>query len=282
MINQVYNSYFKINFRKALLVLLSFVASKTVYSQTYSWDNLDLRSNLYSVRENEILQNLNFDHINTDLLNEISSYEPYSNFKRSYGISKQQAKKLLEEVRRDDNLLTSDPKFSENNLKGLCFGRAIFFHLMLLKYGVSKNSIKKIYAVGAIDSENKDTVWQFHMATIVKDIDSNKWWVLDTNFLQPLTVDEWMHQIKRRSLDKTYRLFREPLIDKTKSIRFYITNPNKIGPSGWEYNIKPGGLFDSFYNDYFKEVFKIINAKSIPQTEKFNQINSRLKCEALF
>lgn len=251
-------------------------------AQSTSWDSLDLRSNLYFVRESELLQNLDFDESNKKLLKEIYSFIPESNFHKSSGITYKQAIQILEDVRKDDFHITNDAKFTENKKLGLCFGRAIFFHLMLLKYGVNKNSIKKIYAVGSIDSENKDTIWQFHMATIVKDIHSNKWWVLDTNFSHPLAVEEWMHQMKRRSLDKTYRLFREPFVDKTKSIRFYITNPNKIGPSGWEYNIKPGGLFDSFYNDYFPEIYKIIKNKYIPQGMKFSQINLTGKCESLF
>jgi hypothetical protein len=39
--------------------------------------------------------------------------------------------------------------------------------------------------------------------------------------------------MKRNCMDRTFRLFREPLVDRTKSIRFYITEPQKIGPSGW-------------------------------------------------
>ena len=109
------------------------------------------------------------------------------------------------------------------------------------------------------------------MATIVKDAHSNTWWALDTNFDKPISVEDWMYQMKRKSLDRTFRYFREPIVDKTKTLRFYVTDAHKIGPSGWEYNIRPGGLFDSFYNNYFKDMFSSIRKKNVPFEEKFNK-----------
>ncbi len=86
--------------------------------------------------------------------------------------------------------------------------------------------------------------------------------------------------MKRRSLDKTYRIFRSTLVDKEKALRFYITDAQKIGPSGWEYNIKAGGLFDSFYNNYFQDMFKVLKNKNIPISEKFN--SHIVSCNHLF
>ena len=244
------------------------------------WKTFDIQNNLYTLREEEISTGIDFDQANKRLLDSINSYSPDLALGRAPGISFEQARQLLQEADRDNNELTSQSKFEKSNVLGLCFGRSIFFHLMLLRYGVNKDSIKKIFVIGPM-SGTGDVQWQFHTATIVKDTTSGRWWALDTTFSEPLSVDEWIRQMKRRSQDTTFRIFRENLVDKTKSLRFYITQPEKIGPSGWKYNIKLGGLFDPFYNGYFKDIFELIKKKNISPIQKFNY-GLKNKCDVLF
>ena len=244
------------------------------------WQTIDIREDLYSRREQEINDGVDFDLANGKLLESINSYSPTVSYGRAPGISYQQARQLLDEVGRDNKSIISQPQYETSNVLGLCFARAIFFHLMLLRYGVNKDSIKKIFVVGPM-SGSGDIKWQFHTATIVKDSSSGKWWVLDTTFNDPISVTEWVRQMKGRSEDTTYRVLRSNLVDKTKSLRFYITEPEKIGPSGWEYNIQSGGLFDPFYNGYFKDVFDLIRKKVIGPDQKFNK-GLRFRCESLF
>lgn len=253
-----------------------------LFSQTLIWDNIPLRSDLYKIREEELSKGLNFDLENEELIKLLNAHTPGLNLKKSNGITKEQGQEILNLVREQDRLITETPEFSENRKRGICFGRAIFFHLLMLKLGVDKNHIKKIFAIGSIDSGEKDLVWQFHTAIIVKDLLSEKWWALDVNHPEPLSIDDWKFQINRRSLDKTFRLFREPEVDKSKSIRFYITHPNKIGPSGWEYNIKENGLFDPFYNNYFHRIFGFLESYRVPLDKKLSYINHNSICQKLF
>lgn len=246
-----------------------------------AWQSLPIRENLYDFRQHEIDQAANFDELNKNLIESINRYSPQLNSRRAMGVTREQAQKLLRELTTEHFFVNAREKYDEKLNLGLCFGRSIYLHLMLLKLGVNKDSIKKVFAVGPMESGLTKLTWQFHVATIVKDKDSNKWWVLDTNFDTPLLLEEWVYEMKRRSQDKTYRLFRSTLIDKSKSLRFYITDAQKIGPSGWEYNIRAGGLFDGFYNNYFQDMFKVLKNKIIPVGEKFNS-SLALQCRRLF
>lgn len=253
--------------------LLTLILGGYAYAQDVpEWKQIPIRQDLYQYREQEISQGLNFDELNKKIFDSLENYRPEENPYRSPGIDYEQGQKIMKALLQEDFYKNAQTQYDVERNLGLCFGRAIYLHLMLLKYGVNKDSIKKIFVIGPMDSGSGAIVWQFHVATIVKDSQSNKWWALDTNFDKPILVEDWMYQMKRKSLDKTFRLFREPLVDKTKSLRFYVTDAQKIGPSGWEYNIKPGGLFDSFYNNYFKDMFKSLSSRIIPRDEKFNKL----------
>lgn len=76
---------------------------------------------------------------------------------------------------------------------GFCFGRATYTHLMLLHLGVLKDSIKKVWAVGNLNSG--DLVWQFHVATIVRATTPGRWWVLDSYWNEPLELADWVRQM---------------------------------------------------------------------------------------
>lgn len=264
-----------------LFIFIQFLVVSSM-GQNLNWDSIPLREDLYKVRHAEISKGVDFDLENEALIKSLNEFNPEISFYKSNGITKEQGQQLIDLVREQDALITEDPKFSETKTLGICFGRAIFFHLLMLKLGVNKKSIKKIFAVGSIDSGIKDLVWQFHTAILVKDLESNKWWVLDLNFSEPLYVEDWIHEQNRRALDKEYRLFREPKVDKTKSIRYYITHPNKIGPSGWEYNIKTGGLFDPAYNNYFHKIFGYLKTQHISLDAKLSTINRGYLCQKIF
>ncbi len=214
--------------------------------------------------------------MNQKILESIQNYVPQVSSGRVSGITFEQGQLLMSKLINDP--LNTDPEkqYDPEGELGFCFGRALKLHLDLLRYGVNKESIKKIFVVGPMNVPGQ--VWQFHVATIVKDLNSNDWWALDTNLKKPVLVDDWMKQYQRFRTDRTFRLFRSPLIDITKSLRFYITQPQKIGPSGWEYNIQQGGLFDAFYNGYFKDMFKSFKKYPVLVSEKFN-FN---QCQKLF
>lgn len=262
-----------------MLLFTSFCFVASAQDQS-AWKSPAVRENLYDLRQQEINQGANFEELNKNLLESIDNYSPQPNSERAVGINREQAQQLLNELKSENFFINSKEQYDNKQNLGLCFGRSIYLHLMLLKYGVNKDSIKKIFVIGPMDSGTPDKTWQFHVATIVKDQRTGRWWVLDTDFDSPLLLADWVYQMKRRALDKTFRIFRSTLVDKTKALRFYITDAHKIGPSGWEYNIKAGGLFDPFYNNYFQDMFKVLKTKHIPLSERFN--SSLLSCRRLF
>lgn len=129
-------------------------------------------------------------------------------------------------------------------------------------------------------SNGSDKIWQFHVTTLVKESGSNDWWAIDTNEGKPIKVDQWVKKYQSYATDKTrrWKWFNFMKVDKEKSLRFYITEPQKIGPSSWEYNIQPGGLFHESYNRYFQEMFRYFKNNPVPQEKKLNSH----QCQKLF
>jgi len=253
-----------------ILILATMASAETAEPE---WQQLDLRQDLYQLRESEILNNVNLKEVSDSVVKALNNYNPEKSFGRVDGVTYGQAYDILDLLKKEAIYVNYDQYDMGRNV-GYCFGRALYFHLQLLRHGVNKDSIKKVFVVGPMQVPG--IVWQFHVATVVKDQTSNHWWALDTNIGKPVLLEEWVRHYERRSMDRSYdgllaKLLDRPTIDKTKSLRFYITEPSKIGPSGWEYNIQPGGLFDQFYNDYFKDMFKSFKQSKVLETNKFNQ-----------
>ncbi len=233
-----------------------------------SWVSIPIRQDLNQTRLQEINSGQDLSILNQELLNSLDLLSPSISLGRASGITLAQGQLLIDHLLIEDAEQKKIKDYDPQGNLGFCFGRAVKIHLELLRYGVNKNSIKKIFVIGPMSVPGM--IWQFHVATIVKDFDSNQWWALDMNLKEPVKVSEWMKFYERFSTDKEFRLFRKPLLDRTKSLRFYITEPQKIAPISWEYNIKPGGLFDPFYNDYFKDMFQFFKKNPQVADKKFN------------
>lgn len=246
-------------------------------SENFEWKERPIRYDLYIERNIEIEQNHNFDELNEKIIQSLKSYAPDYSEGRVQGITYEQGQLIINQLLNHPMYISEEHDYDTKRNLGLCFGRALYLHLELLRYGVNKDSIKKIFVVGPM-SAGTDMVWQFHVATLVKDSKTNQWWVLDTNLGKPMLVDDWVYQYKRMATDKTFRIFRSPIVDRTKSLRFYVTEPQKIGPSSWEYNIQLGGLFHEKYNSYFKDMFRYFKNNPISSEQKFN----RHQCRKLF
>ncbi len=251
-----------------------------VAADLQEWQKLDLRQDLYQLRESEIMNNINLKEVSDSVVSALNNYKPEFSTGRVDGVDYRQAYHIMDQLKKEA-IYTNYDQYDMGRNVGFCFGRAMYMHLQLLRYGVNKDSIKKVFVVGPMQVPG--VMWQFHVATVVKSKDSDHWWALDTNLGKPVLLEEWVRHYEKRSTDRSYdgffsRFLDRPVIDKTKSLRFYITEPSKIGPSGWEYNIKPGGLFDLFYNDYFKDMFKSFKQAKVLQSEKFN----RNQCLQLF
>lgn len=122
---------------------------------------------------------------------------------------------------------------------GFCFGRAAYVHLALLRSGVNKRSIKKIWAVGPMNAGGID--WQFHVATIAL-LEDGQWYAIDTFQGQVKPVREWFRTMQGTAKDK--------------SLRFYVTEPSKFSVSLGEYSRLELGLDLSEDQDWYSHYFK--------------------------
>ena len=131
---------------------------------------------------------------------------------------------MLESIEKHPTLnsVNSQKYQREEAQIGYCFGRAMYYHLVLLKMGVPKNFIRKIWIVGPIAtrSDNK-LIWGFHVATVVYTKDRG-WVTIDTNEVKPEPVKDWYASNSSRSIDKKARI--------------YVTNASKFGVSIETYN----------------------------------------------
>lgn len=258
----------------SLVFILTVNSIGFAQSENFEWQTRPIRDDLYTTRGSEIEQNLDFDELNFKMVQSLKAYAPEFSEGRKHGVTYEQAGLVLNNLLNHPMYISEKQDYDTERNLGLCFGRATYLHLELLRYGVNKDSIKKIFVVGPM-SAGTGMVWQFHVATLVKDSQTNQWWVLDTNIGKPVLVDRWMDAYKRMATDKKYRIFRSPLVDRTKSLRFYVTEPQKIGPSSWEYNIQFGGLFHENYHMYFQDMFRYFKKNPVASEQKFNHNQCR-------
>ncbi len=135
---------------------------------------------------------------------------------------------------------------------GYCFGRAMYLHLLSLKMGLQKESIKKIWAVGTMVSDVQGVNWGYHVALSVFSKEEG-WLVIDPLQLEPVTVAEWVQSMTDRSVDK--------------KIVFYMTEASKFGPTlaGYQRGIlgldmKPA---DDWFKGYFVDLLKATREESL-------------------
>ncbi len=130
-------------------------------------------------------------------------------------------------------------KYNQPNVDiAYCFGRAAYAHFALLKMGVDKSAIRKIWAVGPMEG---DVNWQFHVATIVR-ADDGRWYVLDTYFAgEVVTLERWI---------STWRG-----MNKDGKLRIYFTDPQKFSVELGTYDRVQLGLNLTRDKDWYKGFF---------------------------
>ncbi|RZA08671.1 MAG: hypothetical protein EOP11_04185 [Proteobacteria bacterium] len=125
---------------------------------------------------------------------------------------------------------------------GFCFGRAQNIYHQALNFGVAKENVKKIWAVGQMKYDN--IFWQHHVAGMVRGTDG-KWYVLDPEYDRVLELRQWMNRVKK--MDTKGSL----LFLASDGKRFDPFTPEPIRP--WA--TKPGALKDgeTAFNGYFAD-----------------------------
>lgn len=133
---------------------------------------------------------------------------------------------------------------------GYCFGRASFAHLLLLKMGVRKEAIKKIWVVGPMKAFGNN--WGFHVATLAHTKEKG-WVAIDSNSGHIQTAAEWMKQYAAFSVDG--------------KVRFYVSEASRFGVFPERYNRDNLGLDmpkeQDFYKNYFVELMQSLKGKTL-------------------
>lgn len=133
-------------------------------------------------------------------------------------------------------------KYQQNGTEiGYCFGRGCYVDLMLMRLGVDRDSIKKIWAVGPMGAGN--ITWQFHIGHMVR-LPDNSWIVIDNvpSYSKVYTAREWGNHFRAENADGKLRL--------------YITDSDKFTPSLGKYDPVQLGLNVSRDRDWYKGYFK--------------------------
>ncbi|MGZ3727506.1 MAG: hypothetical protein ACXWQQ_17095, partial [Pseudobdellovibrio sp.] len=176
---------------------------------------LDRSTRLFAYHDQEV-QNLSEQEVkglNDRFLSDLNSFKPPQNLRRAGSITYRLAEKILELMRSNEVIsYASNDRYSRPDVEiGYCFGRATFAHILLLKMGLQKESIFKIWALGPMSAYGID--WGFHVATVVYSRDRG-WLAIDTNSSHPQTIEEWTQTYGPQSSDK--------------KLRFYLTDASKF------------------------------------------------------
>lgn len=203
--------------------------------------------------------------LNEKTLNELENYEPSKILvsqkgERLNSLSYAWANTVMKSI--DQHPVVSSYQYSKYNNKGVeigfCFGRATYVHIALLRMGVNKEAIKKIWAVGPMDNGLN---WAFHVATAVKGDQANQWWVIDNFPGKVLEARAWFNYMKPMSTDQKLQVF--------------ITEPEKFSVSLGKYDRVQLGLDLSRQDDWYSSYFKDLMAWFAQGIEVLEQIGLR-------
>lgn len=235
------------------LTTLSFSAFADHGDQAAAWFANNVGADLLYVQRNDVAGRSakEIKKMNDASFDMLNHFEPKAVDGRVNSISRDFAELALSSINQH-------PVVSEYNLDnypnghqiGFCFGRATYVHIAMLRAGINKRSIKKIWAVGPM--KTGDTHWQFHVATIVK-ADDGSWYVIDTFAGRIVTPEEWFKTMQGVALDKT--------------LRFYVSEPGKFSVSLSTYDRIQLGLdldkSQDWYSHYFKDLMTWMATKPL-------------------
>ena len=192
--------------------------------------------------------------MNAKTLLDLEAEIPFSeNHRQKSQISMKTAEMLLQQIRENPVVKPGSSKYDQPGTSiGYCFGRATFVHMLLLKLGVQKKSIQKIFAVGPMKAGG--ITWQFHVATLTY-VENIGWAVIDSNHIHPIPVKEWMEHYYSQALDG--------------KVRFYATDASKFTFELGQYTRTQLGIGMSkerdWYKNYFKDMFDWLKTKRVTE-----------------
>ncbi len=233
--------------RNMILVLISLMVCSSIFARSTQNDGTntpfaEYQVDLWNHYRNEIrnLSNEEIQASNLSLINQLHNYRPAKTGKRASQLRYSEAQRLWKVIQTHTVVGTEHiSKYEPANVRiGYCFGRAMYGHLMLLKMGLQKESILKVWAIGkAVTSEG---TWDFHVATLAYTPDQG-WVSIDPFFGKPMPAAEWIQNFNKFSSDKR--------------MRFYVTSPQKFSMGIGRYNPQNLGLELNEHKDWYKNYF---------------------------
>lgn len=195
----------------------------------------------YYLQQIEHLSNEEIASLNQLMADSINNYIPPANDHRAQAIDWKRAQRILDVVFDHPTIgFKADDFYSQPGEEmGFCFGRAMYMHLLALKLGIQKESIKKIWAVGPMHSDKPGIEWGYHVALLI--FSKQGWIVLDPNSMRVLPIQEWVRIYSLKSLDGR--------------LRFYATGAEKFGLYSGQYSRYILGLDLTPSEDWFKHYF---------------------------
>lgn len=208
----------------------------------------------FQIQETKNLSPSTVKSLNKETLKKLTDYIPLRRGLRAASISLKEATALLSLIKKHPVV---SPEFTDKYQPqdveiGFCFGRAAYLHLMLLKMGLQKDSILKIWAVGEMKTLHGEHNWGFHVGTLVY-VRGYGWMSIDTNSFKIEPVRHWMQTYLDRSTD-----------GKT---RIYVTEADRFSVDISHYSRVEMGLDlnreNDWYQGYFQDMLSSIRNDSL-------------------
>ena len=192
--------------------------------------------------------------LNQKTLKDLENYFPKQTSDRAASASLGEIQNLLKYV--EDHPVVSPRnkmRYQKEDVDiGYCFGRATFLHLALLKMGLQKNSILKIWAMGPHKNPISEVNWGFHVATVAF-VKGHGWMSIDTNTFKVQPVAHWIMANQEHSTDG--------------KMRFYVSTPERFGTNVPQYSRLQLGLDvpreKDWYQHYFVDLLNSIRGRSL-------------------
>lgn len=160
-------------------------------------------------------------------LRALEAIEPVTSSDRVSSLTLEQTRMVFDSIRLHpiNERMKRNEYQRPNTDIGFCFGRAAFYHWLILKMGVAKQSLRKVWVLGNIQHRNYD--WGNHVALMVKGPEPGQWFVLDPFFNQVFEARSWFLQIRRFTRDPLLRLYTSPA--EKFSLNLGVYDPVQLG-----------------------------------------------------
>ncbi len=189
---------------------------------------------------------------NLTLVKKLNQYRPTKRSTRAAKISFSQTQQLWQVMKFHPVVSPEQAhKYEPVDIRiGYCFGRAMYAHLMLLKLGLQKESILKVWAIGK--AKTPEVTWDFHVATLTYTPEQG-WIAIDPYFGHAMPAVQWMQNMSAMNINKR--------------MRFYVTSPQKFSMGVGKYNPGQLGLNleaeKDWYRNYFVHLLKSVREEKL-------------------